>query len=317
MAPRDTPLQTSIPAQLAVVLVATHNGEPWLDEQLLSIEQQDWSAIDIWVSDDGSTDGTLSILRAWQGRWSKGRFEILSGPRSGFADNFRHLVLTVDQGAAFYAFCDQDDVWLPGKLRAAAASIGTAAAPVLYCGRTIIANQAGEAQRLSEHFRAPPSFRNALVQSIAGGNTMVLNASAFAVVREAMRRTVFVSHDWFSYQIISGTGGTVHFALEPQIYYRQHGGNLVGSNRGMLARLRRLAMVLDGRFARWSETNIAALRACQSLLTPDSVHSLDAFERARKVSFWSRLPQLRQAGVYRQTVAGQISLYAACLLGKM
>lgn len=315
--PRAAASQTLAPVRPAVVLVATCNGAAWLDEQLLSLERQDWPVLHVWASDDGSTDATRAILQAWQARWGKGRFEILSGPRQGFAGNFRYLVQSVEPDAAFYAYCDQDDIWLPGKLRAAAAAIGTDGAPVLYCGRTIIANQAGAAQRLSEHFRAPPDFRNALVQSIAGGNTMVMNHAAFTLVRQAMALTDFVSHDWFSYQIISGGGGRVHYSAEPQIFYRQHGGNLVGSNRGPLARIRRLGMVLSGRFSRWSETNVTALRACQTLLTPAAVHSLDAFEQARKASFWSRLRYLRQSGVYRQTVAGQISLYLACLLGKM
>ena len=68
----------------------------------------------VWASDDGSTDATRAILQAWQARWGKGRFEILSGPRQGFAGNFRYLVQSVETDAAYYAYCDQDDIWLPG-----------------------------------------------------------------------------------------------------------------------------------------------------------------------------------------------------------
>lgn len=318
-----TPLEVSpvhsepILAPEAVVLLATCNGAAWLDEQLLSLERQDWPVVHVLASDDGSTDATFAILQAWQARWSKGRFDIVSGPGVGFAGNFRHLVQSVQPDAAFYAYCDQDDIWLPGKLRAAAAVLDGADSPALYCGRTIIANEAGAAQHPSQHFRAPPDFRNALVQSIAGGNTMVMNRSAFALVREAMRRTAFVSHDWFTYQIISGVGGRVHYSTEPQILYRQHGGNIVGSNSGLIPRLQRLVMGAGGRFSRWSEANISAMRACHDLLTPAALDTLDAFEKARKGSVLNRLRKLQQAGVYRQSVMGQILLYMACVLGKI
>ena len=61
------------------VLMATYNGARFIDEQLRSVDQQTWPAIDIWASDDGSADGTPNALERWRMYWSKGNFTRLPG----------------------------------------------------------------------------------------------------------------------------------------------------------------------------------------------------------------------------------------------
>ena len=86
---------------------------------------------------------------------------------------------------------------------------------------------------MSPLFRRPPSFRNALVQSLAGGNTMVLNRPARDLVALASRRARFVSHDWWAYLLVTGAGGAVHYSAKPLVRYRQHAHNLVGANTSL------------------------------------------------------------------------------------
>src|SRR6478752_10829642 len=50
-----------------------------------------------------------------------------------------------------------------------------------------------------------------------------------------------VAHDWWTYQVVTGIGGTAHYDPWPSLRYRQHGLNLVGANRGLRARLVRLS----------------------------------------------------------------------------
>lgn len=306
------------PGGRLAVLMATHNGAAFIDSQLQSIADQQWADIDVWASDDASTDATGALLQRWQRGWSKGRFRIMEGRNAGFAENFRSLLTLDEVDADFVAFSDQDDIWLPGKIRAAAAAIGAARGPALYCERTIITDSSGRHELArSPLFTRPAHFRNALVQNIAGGNTMVLNRAAFELVREAARRTGFVSHDWFCYLLVTGAGGSVVYSAEPHVLYRQHGANLVGSNVGWAARLDRLRRALNGRFVDWNDRNLAALRACEDLLTDEAVQTLDAFEAARSGSLLGRLHRLRGSRVYRQTRAGQVSLYAACVLSRL
>lgn len=300
------------------ILLATYNGARWLDAQLHSLAAQDRARIDVTVSDDGSTDGTGALLAEWARRWRKGRFEVVSGPGRGFAENFRFLLGRDVGDATYVAFCDQDDLWLPGKLGIAAAALREfGERPALFCSRTELMDESGSMTGHSPAFPRPPGFANALVQSIAGGNTMVLNRAAFRLVSEAAGRAAFVSHDWFCYLMVSGAGGEVVFSHEPLVRYRQHASNLVGANIGWRARLERLTAALGGRFTRWNDVNLAALDRCQNLLTEDARLQLDRFKAAREGSLPQRLAALRRSGVYRQTASGQVSLWLAALLGKL
>ncbi len=300
------------------VLMATFNGARFIDEQLRSIDQQTWPIIDVWTSDDGSTDGTLGALERWAVYWSKGDFMRLPGPGRGFAANFRSLLTNAKIDADYVAFCDQDDVWLAEKTQAAVAALEIyGSRPALYCARTIITDADGEELSRSPLFRRPPDFANALVQSIGGGNTMVLNRAAHQLLREAATRTGFVSHDWFAYLIVAGGGGRVIYDETPHVRYRQHGENLVGSNQGWRARLARMKAAFGGRFVRWNDDNLAALDACRDLLTPAATETLHRFRQARSGRLPDRLVDLWRSGVYRQTALGQVSLYAAGLLGKL
>jgi glycosyltransferase involved in cell wall biosynthesis len=299
------------------VLLATWNGARHLVAQLDSIAAQtDWDRIDLVASDDGSSDGTLALLAEAATKWRRGRFEVVTGPERGFAENFRSL-LCREVATRLVAFSDQDDLWLPGKLSVAAAALGQDDAPALYCGRTLLVDAENRELGLSPLFRQPTGFANALVQSIAGANTMVLNRAGFELVGEAAARSGFVSHDWFCYQLIAGAGGRVVYDPVPQVRYRQHGDNLVGANTGWPARLDRLRRAWGGRFVEWNDRNIETLRAAEDLLVPEARRRLREFESARHGKLLARLQHLRQAGVYRQTLSGQLSLWAAAVLGKL
>lgn len=305
-------------ARRLAVLLATFNGARFLDAQLRSVIAQDWAAIDVVASDDVSTDGTPDLLVSWQSIWNKGSFSVMSGPRRGFAGNFRKLLTEAEVDADYVAFCDQDDIWHSEKTKVAVAALEEhGSRPALYCARTLITDVEDREVSLSTLFRKTPDFANALVQSIGGGNTMVMNRPAYELLREAARRTDFVSHDWFAYLIVSGAGGKVIYSETPHVRYRQHEGNLIGSNLGLQARLSRARFALSGRYVGWNNLNMNALAACRDLLTPDAAAKFDRFCKARHGGLLGRIVNLWRSGVYRQTTIGQLSLYLAGLLGKL
>ena len=98
------------------ILLATFNGERFLQEQLSSIEAQEHTHWVLYASDDGSTDATLDILQDFQQRLGTSRVHIRRGPGQGLCANFLGLAADATIEADFFAFCDQDDVWLPTKL---------------------------------------------------------------------------------------------------------------------------------------------------------------------------------------------------------
>ena len=298
-------------------MLASRDGKPFLARQLQTIAAQRWPEIDLWVSDDGSTDGTLAILDDAVAHWSKGFAQLTQGPQTGNpSDNFRALLLGLESVPAAVALADQDDLWAPDKIERAMAALSSYAdRPAVYCGRTQLIDAADRDIGLSPAFNRPPSFRNALVQSLAGGNTMVLNAAAAELVRESLRRTSVLAHDWWIYMIVSGAGGAMHYDLSPTVKYRQHGNNAVGSNSGLNSRVDRLRKVFAGRFREWNDRNQAALDRCRDLLTPEANRTLDVFAKMRSGGPLSRLAALRKGHFFRQTAGGNIMLVVACALG--
>ena len=300
------------------ILLCKLDGERFLEEQLRSIEPGALLSAHFLISDDQSQDDGLAIVdRVLTERNLP--FTIRTGPNAGFAENYRSLILAADPTYDFYAFCDQDDVWHAGKLPAAINAITRHPkdVPVLYGSRTRITNAENAPIGRSPLFAKPPSFQNALVQSIAGGNTMVMNRAALILLQKACAGVQFVSHDWFAYQIVTGAGGIFIMDQTPHIDYRQHENNAVGSNIGWRAALERLRAGLNGRFAGWNDVNIAALNANRALLTPKALASLDAYIEAKNAPFFKRLIALQRAGVYRQTHKGTVSLLIACLLKRL
>ena len=301
------------------ILACVFNGEPFLGEQLASLAAQSFPRIDLVLSDDGSTDGSRELLATYGSTWRKGRFEIIQGPGKGFAENFRSHLVNEAIEADYFAFCDQDDIWAPEKVSTAVAWLMQQPPdkPALYCSRTRIVDIAGRPVGHSPLFTAPPTFRNAIVQSIAGGNTMVMNAAARSLMAEASRRSGFVSHDWWCYMMVTGAGGAIRYDPNPLIDYRQHQGNLVGSNDSIVSRLGRTSFLLKGGFAAWTDRNIAGLRACEDLLDDEARSVLDHFDRLRRMFLPRRMIELHRSGLYRQTKAGQISLYIASAINRL
>ncbi|MER9137243.1 glycosyltransferase family 2 protein [Mesorhizobium sp. M0830] len=301
------------------VLMGTKDGAAFIDEQLQSLLAQSHRLVDLWISDDGSIDGTTAIIEAWQSRWPKGRMTLVEGPRQGFAANFRSMILDRRIDADGYAFCDQDDIWEPDRLESAISWMQghDAKTPLMYCSRTATMTETGSLVGHSPLFARPPSFRNALVQSIAGGNTILLNAAARDLLAKACARTGFVSHDWWAYLIVTAAGGIVRYDPRPLVRYRQHAANLVGANVSWKARASRLGRLFKGEFAGWTDLNLDGLAVNRDLLTEDAAACLDLFIRGRQGSLIHRLAGLRKSGVYRQTVSGTLGLYLAFILGRI
>ena len=189
--------------------------------------------------------------------------------------------------------------------------------PALYCTRTLTVDDANQAIGMSPLFTKPPSFANALVQNIGGGNTMVFNHAACELLRKAGADVQVASHDWWTYLVVSGCGGLVHYDPTPTLRYRQHTGNLVGSNGSWLARCRRLTMMLGGRFKDWTQKNILALTALKDQLSQESDSRLREFQQSQRGNIFARLKGVKRSGIYRQTLIGNLGLISAVLLNKI
>jgi glycosyltransferase involved in cell wall biosynthesis len=308
----------SIDAVQVAILMCTKNGAAFLDDQLKSIADQTHANWALFVSDDGSTDATRDILKRFADSHAQ-KTVVRNGPGMGVCANFLSLATDPVIEADYFAFSDQDDMWYADKLKRALTWLATVPGdePALYCGRTELVSDDGRSYGLSPLFARPIAFRNALIQSLGGGNTMVFNKAAKRLL-ETVGGLEVVLHDWWMYQLVSAAGGAIRYDPQPALKYRQHPGNLIGSNRGWRARLVRLRMMLSGRFRDWNTMNIAALQQVPAhLITPQNSVTLQLFAKARDASLPKRLFYLTQSGVYRQTLLGNIGLFAATILKRI
>jgi glycosyltransferase involved in cell wall biosynthesis len=301
------------------ILLCTFNGARFLPQQLASYEAQEFADWRLVASDDGSQDATLSLLEDFQKKHGAGTVQIRGGPRRGFVANFLSLICDPEVRGAYYALSDQDDVWLPDKLARARRFLMNAPAdkPVVYCSRTRFINDSGAEIGLSPLFKKPPSFRNALTQSIAGGCTMVLNEAARQLLMRAGADVNCASHDWWVYMAVTAVGGTLFYDPVPSICYRAHAQNVIGQNTSLAAQLLRARLLWHGRYKSWADMNVAALERIESEMTDQNRRVFSLFRSARKQSLVPRVRGLMRAGIRRQTLLGNIGLAAAALVGKI
>lgn len=234
------------------VLMSTYNGEKYLTEQIESILNQRNVDINLLVRDDGSTDQTLTILKKYQ---EKGALEFYTGKNLGPQRSFLHLLQNAPQ-CDYYAFADQDDVWLEDKLYSGISQLENAKGkPALYFSQT---------QLTDENLRPIPSiiihpkltFGEMLVYKFIGGCTMILNHPLRKVIGTFIPVNMPM-HDLWVYSIALAADAHVVFDPNSHILYRQHGNNTIGQGQGFIyewtLRLKRFATKKNDRYSQAQE----------------------------------------------------------------
>jgi glycosyltransferase involved in cell wall biosynthesis len=295
------------------ILMCTFNGERFLKEQLNSFAtqtHQDWT---LWVSDDGSTDQTLGILRATQADWGADRLKIVEGPRKGFARNFLSLACRPEIEAEYFAFSDQDDIWLPEKLHRAIGMLEKLPnnTPSLYGSRTQLIDVEGKVIGLSKLTPDDLSFNNALVQNFACGNSMVINQQLRDVLQFAGPNLDIVSHDWWLYLLATAIQGNVIFDDQPFIHYRQHKNNMVGEDSSISAKLKRMNKILSGQRKGWMQRNLIALKTIECKMSKDFVKTTEYLAAIKDCSIFQRILILKRIDLRRQSKYQTSALLAA------
>ena len=263
------------------VLMSTYNGERFLKEQIDSILAQQKVDVRLTVRDDGSSDGTKRIL----GEYGKA-LDWHVGKNLGPARSFMELL--ENAGAAdFYAFADQDDYWMPEKLKVATDMMHSAEnVPALYFSRT----------QLTDAFLRPTTIvqtaplltiGESLVYEFIPGCTMVMNSRMRDMVAR-YKPNYIPMHDVWIYSVAQAVGAKIYFDKTPHILYRQHDNNTIGQGYSKWHEWsRRLKRFRNSEHSRYR-------RACEirngyaAMMSQENVEMLDTFIGA-KTSFVNRL----------------------------
>jgi len=293
-----------------LILLASFNGAAHLWEQLQSLATQQGVVWSLLWRDDGSDDETIAILDEFATA-HPGRVARLSGGgRLGAGASFMRLLAEAPD-AEFYAFMDQDDVWLPGKLARAIAAMTD---NDLVCTRLQLVAPDLREIALSPLPSRPPNFATLLAHNVAAGCTMVLTARARSWALAAPMPEGGL-HDWWCALAVTGCGGCLSFDPEPSLLYRQHSGNLVGGGVGRLDRMRRMLGRGSAGFYAPLVRLMAALPALP--LTQDARGVLAALQGLRAGSPFRRLAAVRQAGLAHHARLGDALLRTWVLLRRM
>lgn len=302
------------------ILMAVFNGGRFLSEQLGSIEAQNHRGWHLLVSDDGSSDDSPGILSAFR---PENRVTLLNGPGEGLARNFLSLLRAAPQclpDGSWLSFADQDDVWLPDRLSRGIAALGDVPhdVPALYFSNRWVADESLAIRGVSKTMFRQPGFRNALIQNIAPGNTILLNPAAARLVCDAAAEVDDIGmHDWWVYLLIAGAGGVVVNDEEPTVLYRQHRGNALGEARSLRGGLRRFGWVMNGRYQKWVGANADALVSSMSRLTEPNRAALSEFRALRGRGAFSRIIAFRKSRLYGQTRFSTWAIWLVAAMGKL
>jgi len=302
-----------------VIFMCTYNGENFLEEQLLSIERQiyqDWKLI---VSDDGSSDNTINILKEYKVKWGEDKLTIVNGPQKGFSENFLSIIKKSQIVASYYAFADQDDIWEKEKIQISLNFLSKVkkGCTAMYCSRTRLIDKKNNEIGFSTYFNKKPSFKNALVQSIAGGNTMVINYEAKKLMEIASAGSNVVTHDWLIYQIITGSNGYVLYDKWASVRYRQHDNNKIGNNNNFYARMIRIYLLFNGDFKKWINQNLKALNKVNNYISKENKDVINQLHDLRSKSIIVTIFSIKKCMLYRQTFLGNIALIIGIILKRI
>ena len=233
-------LQDSLPkfsdGPLVQVLLATYNGEKYLEDFLKSLLSQDGVQIELIVSDDGSSDSTPTILEQYSNKFHS--FIKLKGPGEGPAANFFFLLRHADSN--FVALADQDDIWSKFHLINAISRIeqyrNSAALSITRVNE--FEKTLGESRIWPEKPIELTVFSR-IFENPARGCTMVMNRSALDKLNQHSLVATCIMHDWWILLVISLIGD-ISIEQTPEIYYRLHQDNFTKESRMGLHRISRV-----------------------------------------------------------------------------
>ena len=226
------------------VLLTAYNGCANLPGLLDSLQSQTDPGFFVLMQDDGSTDGTVQLLRETAARDSRFGFGSEQGKHLGAAGNFLSLIRQTD--ADYCLLCDQDDIWEPEKvsvLKQAMLDLENQygnGMPLLVHSDCSLINESGEL--IGESFfrrqgwnpdaiTLPPL----LVQNNVTGCALIMNRPLITLIASHARAKDLFMHDWFI-ALTAASFGRIAFVCQPLTRYRQHGGNVIGASSQSLVK---------------------------------------------------------------------------------
>lgn len=208
------------------ILLSTYNGEKYVLEQLKSIFSQKFQQFKLYIRDDGSSDQTVKKIKeylkkypmyAQKTRWIKNA----ERKNLGYMQSFWKLLEEAD-GADYYAFCDQDDVWLPEKIARGVEALEREKkdVPLLYFSNFYQCNEDLSMKKKSMIYHEDIKFENVLFYTPAFGFSIILNEELRKLVLGDFDHAELPHDGWI--QKTAAAFGKIIYDPVCTAYYRRH-----------------------------------------------------------------------------------------------
>ena len=206
---------------LVSIVMATYNGERFLEAQMDSVLNQTYPAIEIIVVDDGSTDRTAEILQSYASKHNHIQLHFAKDKNLGYIKNFERGCRLVK--GDYISFCDQDDVWHPDKTSALVKAIGNHS--MAYSDAELVDAQLQSTGKLRSDIKNLRSYNNCLyfaLDNCVGGHAMMIKKELFVA---ASPFPTEMPHDlWLAYASTLYNG--LIYVPEALVKWRDHGSNV-------------------------------------------------------------------------------------------
>jgi rhamnosyltransferase len=237
-----------------LIILASFNGVKYIKQQIDSILSQEGVNIDIKIFDDGSSDGTVELISSL---YSSERIQIIQNeiPTGSSANNFFQALQQIEEiyfeKYNYIAFADQDDIWLPNKLKEAVVILDTQEAD-LYMSNLILWQEKSNRKSIVNKSFSQKKY-DYLFEGGSAGCTYVLSAKFVSKLKEIIKNTdnlywKYFSHDWFIYFVARTNNFKVTIDNRAFILYRIHETNIHGQLNilSIFAIKERLKLVANG-----------------------------------------------------------------------
>ena len=296
------------------ILLSTYNGERFLEAQIESFLLQDcFDQCKILIRDDGSTDGTRAILKQYE---QMPGFRIEYGENLGITESYAWLLRNSDADCTYFAFSDQDDVWLPEKLSVAMERLKNIpeGKPGMFASVSRIVDANLDAIGNSVFPSKGVSYYNAMIQNVLPGHTQVINRALLELGSARGYSDVHVL-DWWYYLVASAVG-VVEFHPQYTVLHRQHENNAVGMKENPLTRfVRRIRYIKEGRGNAFSKQLHAFYTRYYDIMPEEYIKETEAFFDSMS-TLRSRLKYILGSRAYRQGAVENLAFKFLYLIGK-
>lgn len=217
--------------QTVDILLPTYNGGRYVEEQIRSLLAQSHKEIKIFIRDDGSSDETCRIVADLADENAR---IILIADAKGNLGLVNNIDLLMGFSTSNYLmYCDQDDVWLPEKVKITLGELIKAEqklgknTPILVHSDAYVTDSNLIGKQLFKG-RAPFKYglKNALFRYYVQGASCLFNRSLKDQIHPFIGDIYL--HDRYTHLMAEIVGHRIYID-QPLMYYRQHSLNLVGS----------------------------------------------------------------------------------------